>query len=193
MKHIGLFFGSFNPIHVGHLILANHFAEHTTMDQVWLVVTPQNPHKEKKSLLADRQRLEMVYRACEPYPKLQPSAIEFDLPQPNYTIDTLVRLSEKHPEYLFSLLVGEDNLATFHKWKNHEIILEDYGLWVYPRQQHRPIPDSLQNHPKIQHMAAPEINISASALRHDIQKGKNIRPLMPEAAWQYLDEMGFYR
>ena len=193
MKQIGLFFGSFNPIHVGHLILANHFAEHTDIDQVWLVVTPQNPLKEKKSLLADRQRLEMVYRACEPYPKLHPSAIEFDLPQPNYTIDTLVRLREKYPDHQFSLLLGTDNVATFHKWKNHEIILEDYGLWVYPRQHHRPIPDNLQNHPKIQHINAPEINISASALRQDIQKGKNIRPLMPEAAWQYLDEMGFYR
>ena len=108
MKQIGLFFGSFNPIHVGHLILANHFAEHTDIDQVWLVVTPQNPLKEKKSLLADRQRLEMVYRACEPYPKLHPSAIEFDLPQPNYTIDTLVRLREKYPDHQFSLLLGTD-------------------------------------------------------------------------------------
>lgn len=193
MKQIGLFFGSYNPIHIGHLILANHFVEHTELDQVWLVVTPQNPHKEKKSLLADRQRLEMVYRACEPYPKLVPNDIEFGLPQPNYTIDTLVRLKEKYPTHHFSLLLGEDNLASFHKWKNHAILLEDYGLWVYPRQHHRSITDNLQNHPKIRRVEAPEINISASALRQQIREGKNIRPLMPEAAWQYLDEMGFYK
>jgi nicotinate-nucleotide adenylyltransferase len=193
MKQVGLFFGSFNPIHVGHLILANHFAEHTALEEVWLVVTPQNPFKVKQSMLDNRQRLELVYRACEPYPKLKPSDIEFDLPTPNYTIDTLVRLKEKYPSHQFTLLVGQDNLFHFHKWKNHDIILEDYGLLVYPRKSAESIPEALKNHPKIVLVAAPEINISSSSIRTQIKNGQNIRPLMPPESWQYLDEMNFYK
>ena len=134
MQSIGLFFGSFNPVHNGHLILANHFAEHSDLDEVWLVVTPQNPFKQKQSLLANHHRLEMVYRATHNYPKLRPSDIEFGLPTPNYTIDTLARLEEKYPTKSFSLMLGEDNLSSFHKWKNYDLILSRYPLYIYPRK-----------------------------------------------------------
>ena len=193
MKQVGLFFGSFNPIHIGHLILANHFAEYTSMDEVWLVVTPQNPLKSKQSLLDNHQRLEMVHRATKNYPKLKPSDIEFHLPTPNYTIDTLVHLQEKYPKDRFALLVGEDNLRNFHKWKNYEVLLEHYSLYVYPRTGTTNVPDAFKSHSNIHFMEAPKIEIAASTLRQAIKKGKNIRPLMPPESWQYLDEMNFYK
>ena len=193
MKLVGLFFGSFNPIHIGHLILANHFAEYTPMDEVWLVVTPQNPLKSKHSLLDNHQRLEMVYRATKDYPKLKPSDIEFHLPTPNYTIDTLVHLQEKYPEHRFALLLGEDNLRNFHKWKNYEVLLEHHPLYVYPRTGTTALPDAFKNHPNIHPINAPKIELSASALRQAIKEGKNIRPLMPPDSWTYLDEMNFYQ
>ena len=122
-KNIGLYFGSFNPIHIGHLILANYLAEHSNLDEIWLVVTPQNPFKDKKSLLDNASRLEMVALSLKDYDKLKPCDIEFHLPQPNYTIDTLIHLEEKYPQHSFSLIMGEDNLKSFHKWKNYEVIL----------------------------------------------------------------------
>ncbi len=130
---IGLYFGTFNPIHIGHLIIANHLAEHTDLDQIWFVVTPHNPHKNKASLLEDYHRLQMVHLATEDYPKIKPSDIEFKLPQPNYTINTLTYLTEKYPNHIFSLIMGEDNLASFHKWKNQDIILQNHDIFVYPR------------------------------------------------------------
>ncbi len=130
---IGLFFGTFNPIHIGHLIIANHLAENADLDTIWLVVTPLNPHKNKKTLLEDHHRLTMVKIAVEGYPKLGASDIEFDLPQPNYTVNTLIHLSEKHPQHEFSLIMGEDNLNSFHKWKNYDVILENHTIYVYPR------------------------------------------------------------
>ena len=129
--NIGLFFGTFNPIHVGHLTIANHFVEHSNLDEVWLVVTPLSPFKKKSSLLDNHQRLEMVYRATEDYPKLRPSDIEFNLPEPNYTIHTLIYLKEKFPQHNFALIMGEDNLASFHKWKNYEEILKHHQIFVY--------------------------------------------------------------
>ena len=132
-KQIGLFFGSFNPIHIGHLIIANHLVEHSAMDELWLVVTPQNPFKEKQSLLDNHLRLEMTNLAIEEYPKLRASNIEFQLPQPNYTVNTLAYLEEKHPQVNFALIMGEDNLKSFHKWKNYEYILANYPIYVYPR------------------------------------------------------------
>ena len=118
-KKIGLYFGSFNPIHIGHLILANYLAEHSDLDEIWLVVTPQNPFKDKKSLLDNASRLEMVALSLKEYDKLKPCDIEFHLPQPNYTIDTLIHLEEKCPQHIFSLIMGEDNLKSFHKWINY--------------------------------------------------------------------------
>lgn len=192
MKKIGLFFGTFNPVHIGHLVLANHFAEHTDLAEIWLVVTPQNPFKQKTSLLPNRQRFEMVYLATESYPKLKPSDIEFDLPKPNYTSDTLVYLEEKFPGKKFSLIIGEDNLVHFHKWKNYEVLLERYGLYVYPRKNDKPIPEQFINHPKVRLVDAPEMEISSSKIRTWVKEGKNVRPLLPFKSWQYLDEMNFY-
>ncbi|MDA9358913.1 nicotinate (nicotinamide) nucleotide adenylyltransferase [Flavobacteriaceae bacterium] len=193
MKKIGLYFGTFNPIHIGHLILANHFAETTDIDEVWFVVTPQNPMKKKDSILGNRQRLELVYRATKDYPKLHPSDIEFELPIPNYTINSLTLLEEKHPNKHFTLLMGEDNLVNFPKWKNYDLILERYELYVYPRHSERPIPEQLQDHPKINLIDAPKIELSSSAIRTAIKKGQNVQPLLPPESWSYLDEMNFYK
>lgn len=193
MKKIGLYFGTFNPIHIGHLILANHFAETTDLDQVWLVVTPQNPMKRKDSILNNHHRLELVYKATYDYPKLRPSDIEFGLPMPNYTINSLTHLEEKHPDKQFVLLMGEDNLVSFPKWKNYELILERYELYVYPRKTDRTIPKQFQNNPKINLIDAPQIELSSSAIRKAIIANQNIRPLLPPESWLYLDEMNFYK
>ena len=193
MKKIGLYFGTFNPIHIGHLILANHFAETTDIDEVWFVVTPQNPMKKKDSILGNRQRLELVYRATKDYPKLHPSDIEFELPIPHYTINSLTLLEEKHPNKHFTLLMGEDNLVNFPKWKNYDLILERYELYVYPRHSERPIPEQLQDHSKINLIDAPKIELSSSAIRTAIKKGQNVQPLLPPESWSYLDEMNFYK
>lgn len=193
MKKIGLYFGTFNPIHIGHLILANHFAETTDLDEVWLVVTPQNPMKRKDSILDNHHRLELVYKATYDYPKLRPSDIEFGLPMPNYTINSLTHLEEKHPDKQFVLLMGEDNLVSFPKWKNYELILERYELYVYPRKTDRTIPKQFQNNPKINLIDAPQIELSSSAIRKAIKANQNIRPLLPLESWLYLDEMNFYK
>jgi nicotinate-nucleotide adenylyltransferase len=189
----GLFFGSFNPIHIGHLIIANHLVEYSDLDEVWFVVTPHSPFKEKKSLLADIHRYRMVLEATEDYPKLKPSKIEWGLPQPNYTVNTLAYLDEKYPDHQFSLIMGEDNLRGFHKWKNYEVILENYHIYVYPRGSDQKGTPELRNHPKIHTVDAPIVEISSTFIRKAIPKGKNIRPLLPEKVWKYLDEMNFYR
>ncbi len=189
---IGLYFGTFNPIHVGHLIIANHFAEHSDLDQVWCVVTPQSPMKKKQSILDNNQRLEMVYLATKEYPKIKPSAIEFQLKQPNYTIHTLAYLEEKYPEYEFALIMGEDNLVSLPKWKNAELLLERYPIYVYPRKLYSEEKE-FRLKGTIHKVNAPVIEISSSFIRTSIKEGKNIRPLLPEAVWVYLDEMNFYK
>ena len=193
MQKIGLFFGSFNPIHNGHLILANHFAEYTDMDEVWMVVTPQNPFKQREKLLSNHHRLELVYRATQEYPKLRPSKIEFSLPVPSYTCNTLVHLEEKFPDKEFALFLGEDNLCTFHKWKNYELILDRYCHYVYPPTFKKALPEHSKNHPNLNFFEAPRIELTSSGIRKAIKEGKNIRPLMPPESWQYLDEMNFYK
>lgn len=190
---IGLYFGTFNPIHVGHLTIANHMAEYSDLDQIWLVVTPHNPFKKKNSLLDNHQRLEMVYRATKDYTKLKPSDIEFNLPQPNYTINTLTYLQEKHPDYEFALIMGEDNLKSFHKWKNYELILQGHHIYVYPRISEGTVETQFDGHPKIHHVAAPIMELSSTFIRKSIKAGKNIRPMLPEHVWEYVDEMNFYR
>ncbi|MDA9576507.1 nicotinate (nicotinamide) nucleotide adenylyltransferase [Flavobacteriaceae bacterium] len=189
---IGLYFGTFNPIHVGHLIIANHFVEHSDLDQVWCVVTPQSPMKKKQSILDNNQRLEMVYLATKEYPKIKPSAIEFQLKQPNYTIHTLAYLEEKYPEYEFALIMGEDNLVSLPKWKNAELLLERYPIYVYPRKLYSEEKE-FRLKGTIHKVNAPVIEISSSFIRTSIKEGKNIRPLLPEAVWVYLDEMNFYK
>ncbi|GAA4268972.1 nicotinate (nicotinamide) nucleotide adenylyltransferase [Hyunsoonleella aestuarii] len=190
---IGLYFGSFNPIHIGHLVIANHIAEHSDLNQVWFVVTPHNPFKNKRSLLDNYQRLEMVYRATKDYNKLKPSDIEFSLPQPNYTINTLTYLQEKYPDYEFALIMGEDNLKSFHKWKNYELILENHDLYVYPRISKGDIETQFHNHNKVHFIDAPNMELSSTFIRKSIKAGKNVRPMLPEFVWEYLDEMNFYK
>ena len=190
---IGLYFGSFNPIHVGHLVIANHIVEYSDLDQVWFVVTPHNPFKKKSSLLDNYQRLEMVYRATKDYIKLKPSDIEFNLPQPNYTVNTLTYLQEKYPEHEFALIMGEDNLKSFHKWKNYELILENHHIYVYPRISENKIQTQFDGHKKIHPVNAPIMQISSTSIRNAIKTGKNVRPMLPEFVWEYLDEMNFYR
>lgn len=190
---IGLYFGSFNPIHIGHLVIANHIAEHSDLDQVWFVVTPHNPFKKKSSLLDNYQRLELVYRATKDYDKLKPSDIEFNLPQPNYTVNTLVHLQEKYPNHEFSLIMGEDNLKSFHKWKNYEVILENHDIYVYPRISESKVDTQFMGHAKIHVVNAPIMELSSTFIRNCIKTDKNVKPMLPENVWEYLDEMNFYK
>lgn len=190
---IGLYFGTFNPIHVGHLIIANHMAEFSELDQIWMVVTPHNPHKKKDTLLDDYKRLELVFLATENYPKIKPSDIEFKLPQPNYTVHTLAHLQDKFPDYNFSLIMGEDNLKSFHKWKNYEVILEHHDIYIYPRISEDPENTALKNHPKMHLIDAPIVEISSTFIRECIKNKKNIRPLLPENVWEYIDHNNLYK
>lgn len=190
---IGLYFGTYNPIHVGHLAIANYLVEHSDLDQIWMIVTPLSPFKKKSNLLENHHRLEMVYRATESYDKLRPSNIEFGLPQPNYTINTLVHLEEKYPKYDFSLIMGEDNLKGFHKWKNYETILANYHVYVYPRISNGAVEHQFKDHPKIHRVDAPIMEISSTMIRKDIAAQKNVRPLLEAEVWQYIDEMNFYK
>ena len=190
---IGLYFGTFNPIHVGHLIIANHMAEHSDLDQIWMVVTPHNPHKQKKTLLDDYHRLHMVHLATEDFPKIKPSDIEFKLPQPNYTINTLVHLQEKHPDYEFSLIMGEDNLNSLHKWKNYEAILQLHEIYVYPRLNSGEIDEQFVNHPKIYRVGAPVVELSSTFIRESIKNNKNVIPMLPHKVWDYVEHNLFYK
>lgn len=190
---IGLFFGTFNPIHVGHLIIANHMAEFTDLEEVWFVVTPHNPFKKKQTLLEDHHRYQLVFEATEDFPKLKPSKIEFDLPQPNYTINTLVHLYERYPQHRFHLIMGMDNLRSFHKWKNSEVILKNHELYIYPRLDVAKGAPELLNHEKVHLVDAPVVEISSTFIRKAVREGKNIRALMTERAWKYMDDMNFYK
>ena len=190
---IGLYFGTFNPIHIGHLIIANHMAEHSDLDQIWMVVTPHNPHKQKNTLLDDYHRLHMVHLATEDFPKIKPSDIEFKLPQPNYTINTLVHLQEKHPNYEFSLIMGDDNLNSLHKWKNYEAILQHHHIYVYPRLNSGEINEQFVNHPKIHSVGAPVVELSSTFIRESIKKGKNVVPMLPNKVWEYVEHNLFYK
>ena len=190
---IRLFFGSFNPIHIGHLIIANHMAEYSDLDQVWFVITPLSPFKKKSSLLGNHHRLSIAKIAVEDFPKLSTSDIEFNLPEPNYTINTLINIEEKHPNYEFCLIMGEDNLKGFHKWKNYETILENYHLYVYPRISTGESNFKFKSHPKIHKVDAPIVQISSTFIRNAIKNKNEVRPLLPPNVWKYIDEMNFYK
>jgi nicotinate-nucleotide adenylyltransferase len=203
-KNIGLYFGTFNPIHVGHLVIANHMAEYTDLDEVWLVVTPQNPLKKKTSLLEDYHRLAMVKIAIDDNLKLRASDIEFTLPKPSYTVNTLVHLREKYPDKNFALIMGEDNLRTLHKWKNYEEILTQHKICVYPRtlteselEEMNQIDSNskaeVYNHANIVLVDAPVMKVSASFIRKSIQDGKDVRYLLTEPVFKYVEEMSFYK
>lgn len=195
MKQVVLFFGSFNPIHIGHLILANYVLEHLSFDELWFVVTPHNPFKQKKTLLDNQNRLHMVELALRHYPRMRASNVEFSLPQPNYTIDTLTYLQEKYPNHRFSLLMGEDNLAGLPKWKNAGVLMARYPLIVYPRLQENHQPYRLEPlaGAVITRVEAPVIELSSTQIRQMLSAGQNVRPMLPPEVFQFLDGSSFYR
>ncbi len=193
MKNIGLYFGTFNPIHIGHLIIANHLVENSDLDEVWLVVTPHNPHKEKSSLLHNFDRLEMVTLATKGYNKIKPSDIEFNLPQPNYTVVTLAHIADKYPDYKFSLIMGEDNLKSLHKWRNYEEIINNHNIYVYPRVSEGVVETEFNKYKNIKKIDAPIIEISSTMIRKSIKEGKNITPLVPNDVLSFIEKKGFYR
>ncbi len=187
---IGLFFGSFNPMHIGHKVIASYMLEFSDLDQVMFVVSPQNPLKNKKSLLDQYQRLMIIRMEIEDNPKLQVTDIEFSMSQPSYTIDTLVRLKEKNPDNEYALIMGSDNLQYFHKWKNYQQILDGYFIYVFPRPGFK-INEVYKNIHIVKDV--PQMEISASFIRKSINEGKDVSYLMPEKAWQYIDEMNLYK
>ena len=192
MKKIGLYFGTFNPIHKGHLALGNYFAENTDLDQVWFVVSPQNPFKVNDLLLEDQHRLEMVRLAVIDQPHLKVSDVEFSIPKPSYTIHTLEHLFQIHPEKQFVLLMGQDNLNRFNRWKQYEKILALLTIYVYPRNEKIVAKQKLQ-HKKIKLMDAPQLDYASTAIREILKQGKSVEKLMPHASWLYLKEKGFYK
>ena len=190
-KHkTGLFFGSFNPIHIGHMILAEFMVEHTPLNDVWFIVSPQNPLKEKQTLLADHHRLAMVNIAVEDDSRMRSSNIEFKMSQPSYTIDTLTYLGDKYHDRQFILLGGTDILPSFHKWKNYQELLRQYEIYIYNRPHYDP--GEYSKHPSITFYDAPLIEISASFIRDSIRKGKDVRYMLPEKVYRYIREMHFY-
>ena len=186
----GLYFGSFNPIHIGHMAIANFMIEFTSLEQLWFVVSPQNPLKEKKSLLKDYHRLEMVRLATEDDDRFRASDIEFKLPTPSYTIDTLAYLEEKNPGREFQLVMGADGLRTFHKWKHAGLIARNYHRLIYPRPGTNP--ETIANTPNATLVEAPLMEISSSFIRQAVKEGKDIRHLVPGKAYRYMREMHFY-
>ena len=198
---VGLYFGTYNPIHVGHLIIANYMADYTDLDEVWLVVTPQNPLKQKSSLLADYHRLALVEIAVNDNLKLKASNIEFKLPKPSYTIHTLTYLKEKHPKHEFSLIMGEDNLRTLNKWKNYDDIIQHHKIYVYSRaltEQERSEEEPLHqnNFSELNNIIicdAPVMKVSASFIRNAIKQKKDVRYLLTEPVYKYVQEMNFYK
>ena len=199
-QKIGLFFGSFNPIHIGHLIIANVMAENTDLSKVWFVVSPQNPFKPSHGLLHEFDRYDMVKAAIGDHYKLEVSDVEFNLPKPSYTIHTLAHLTEKHPNKEFKVIIGEDNLENFVKWKNYQQIVEQYGLYVYPRlnssfgQAHPHVTNAdLKRHANVKMVEAPLLDISATYIRNCIKNNKSIRYLVPDGVEQMIRSKNFFR
>jgi nicotinate-nucleotide adenylyltransferase len=196
MAKVGLYFGSFNPVHIGHLAIAGYMTEFEKLSQVWFVVSPQNPLKKKDTLLADYQRLYMVQLAIGDNVKLKASDIEFKLSVPSFTIDTLAFLHEKYPGHEFSLVMGEDNLYTLHKWKNIQELIKGYSIIYYPRPFTRkpesPVLDQILKDADIHRSEAPLMEISGTFIRNGIKHGKDMSYFVPPAVWKYITEMHFY-
>lgn len=196
MSRIGLFFGSFNPVHIGHFAIAGYMKEFTDLDELWFVVSPQNPLKLKSSLLSDRDRLHLVDLAIGDNEDLKSSDIELNRPPPSYTIDTMALLTERYPHHRFVLVMGEDNLYTLHKWKNAEELVKRFPIYIYPR------PDTLKKEneqleeilrkSRVLRVNAPLMEISGTFIRNGIKKGKNMSYYLNPAVWKYITEMHFY-
>jgi nicotinate-nucleotide adenylyltransferase len=187
----GLFFGSFNPIHLGHLMIASYLVEFTDLEQVWFIISPQNPLKEKSTLLPDVNRLYMVNVAVEDDPSFKASNIEFHLPRPSYTIDTLEHLGKLYPDKEFVVIAGSDTLPTLPKWKNYEELLDRNRFYIYPRPGDHKSP--FDQHPGITFVNAPLVEISSSFIRASIKNGKSMQYFLPAKVWEYIEAMGFYR
>ncbi len=187
---VGLFFGSFNPVHVGHMIIANFMAQNTDLDQVWMVVSPQNPLKKKNTLAKDRDRLHLVNLAIGDNFLLRSSDIEFSMPKPSYTIDTLTYLEEKYPDHQFVLIMGGDNLKTLHKWKNYEKLISDYEIYIYKRPRYST--KKWEDQSQLKFFEAPLLDISASYIRHQVKEGNSIQYLVPQEVYEYLDDTRLY-
>ena len=188
---VGLFFGSFNPIHIGHLAIANYILEYSNLDEIWLVISPQNPLKKKKTLLNEYDRLKMVELALYDDFKIKACDTEFNLPKPSYTIDTLTYLSEQNPKHNFVLIAGTDNFQSFHKWKNYEQILDQYMIYVYPRPGYDL--GKFDKHNNIKLINAPLMEISSSFIRDSIKNNKDIRYFIPSEVYKYIEKMNFYK
>jgi nicotinate-nucleotide adenylyltransferase len=188
---VGLFFGSFNPLHTGHMIIANLVLELSSCTEVWFIVTPQNPHKKSKNLLHDFDRLDMVRAAVYDNYHFRAIDVEFNLPKPSYTIHTLTYLAEMHPDKDFRLIIGEDNLASFPRWKNYEEILNGFGLIVYPRPNAKK--SNLLDNEKVTRIEAPEMDISATLIRKLVKSGKSIKYLVPEEVRELIEAKNFYK
>ncbi|MBE7179044.1 MAG: nicotinate-nucleotide adenylyltransferase [Mucilaginibacter polytrichastri] len=188
---IGLFFGSFNPIHTGHLVIARYMATFTELEKVWLIVSPHNPLKDPAGLINMYDRLEMAKLATEGDDCIEVSDIELNLPRPSYTIDTLTHLAERYPQHEFSIIMGEDNLGSFKKWKNYELILRDYSVRVYPRPNARP--HEFADHPSVHFTDTPQMDISSTFIRKAIHDGKSPRYFLPDAVLEFIDAKRLYR
>lgn len=192
-KRIGLFFGSFNPVHNGHLMIANYLAESGELDQLWFVISPRSPFKDESALIADYHRRELLMRAIGDYPRFRVSSVEFQLPKPSFTIDTLDFLKLKYPDYQLILIMGSDQLPGFHLWKEYDRILSDYRILVYPRRGSDDPEIVTPDYQTIKIVDAPILEISSTSIRESVKLGKDVRFFMPVSAWQYLEEMHFYR
>ena len=193
--NIGLFFGTFNPIHVGHLILAEYMLNYGELNRVLFVITPHNPFKQKSTLLPDRERLHLAYLALEDQLNMQPSDIEFGLPQPNYTAQTMAYLREKHPEANFTLIMGEDNLRSLHKWQNYESIVDHHRILVYPRVggDYAGTIEEAQKYPNVAVVDAPRMEISASMIRQSFKDRKPLQNLLPKAVFEYIEGSNLFQ
>ena len=192
MNRIGLFFGSFNPIHNDHLKLASFFYKNADLDLIWFLITPQNPWKKTTDLLDESERFKIVSEALVSHPKFEVNSIEFQLPKPSYTYTTLTKLKKQYPEKVFKLILGADNLISFDKWKNYDKILNEFELLIYPRKTNESIPKKFLEHSKIFWSKAPNLSISSSEIRKKIREGDDVSTQIPIKSWEYIKENNFY-